>query len=212
MLIPLLGVSLKPFYGREDFPWLSVLEENYDGIRKEMLALYAEKFILPVKDLNKNVAVYIKDDQWKVFNLWVYGHRIDKNCELCPYTESILKKIPHFHSAFFSLLQPHKNIAAHRGVYRGNLLAHLGLVVPEDFTEYTLYVKDAAMHWKEGRAFAFEDSFVHSVENNSESFRAVLIVEFKREVPLLLKPFDWHIQRTLRSSYITHNILKVLAE
>lgn len=209
-MMPLLGMPIKPFYDKSDFPWLQLLEDNYAGIKKEMLEVYHNTPVPSVISVNKNVANMVLDEDWKIISLWVYGNRIDKNCSRCPFTESVVRQIPGFHSAFFSILEPGKNIAIHRGVYRGNTLAHLGLVVPEPHEQCKFYVGDACRSWEEGKAFVFEDSYDHYVENTATSLRVVLIVEFRRKVPFLLRPFDAYIQKVIFNSYITKNIVRRL--
>lgn len=209
-LMPFFGMKIKAFYDKEDFPWLQILEDNAEAIRSEMLAVYNNNMIPSVQDVNKNVSTYTTDDRWKTFVLWVYGNRIDKNCMLCPQTEAVIKQIPGYYTAFYSILEAGKSIDRHRGVYRGNTLAHLGLVVPEPISVCTFHVGKEKKHWEQGKAFAFEDSYYHYVTNDAKTFRAVLIVEFRREVPSILKPLDNYIQRKIRESYITKNILKKL--
>lgn len=209
-LMPIMGMPVKPFYGKQDFPWLQILEDNYEKIREEMLALYHHDLILKVKDVNKNVSDYVTDNNWKTFMFCMYGHRIEKNFALCPFTESILKQVPAYHTAFFSVLEAGKSIPEHRGVYRGNTLAHLGLVVPVPVSQCVFEVNGEVRNWEEGKAFVFEDSYMHAASNHADSFRAVLIIEFKRSIPFLLRPFDNFIQRTLKNSYITQNIVKIV--
>jgi aspartyl/asparaginyl beta-hydroxylase (cupin superfamily) len=209
-LMSLFGMKVKPFYDKSDFAWLQVLEDNYEIIKSELLNVYQGDFIKPTQEINKNVATYTTDDKWKIFTLWVYGNKIEKNCNLCPETNLILSQIPNFFTVFFSILEPGKEIKKHRGVYRGNTLAHLGLVVPKPITSCTFHVGNETKNWEEGKAFAFEDSFNHFVTNTASSYRAVLIVEFRRQVPKILRPFDNFIQNKIKNSSITRNILKGL--
>lgn len=211
-LMPIFGLKIKPFYDINDFPWLKELENNCDVIRKELLEVYNRDIVRPIHEVNENVSTFSNDDKWKIFTLYVYGSRIDKNAEICPYTEAVIKKIPGYFTAFFSILEPGKQIDKHRGVYRGNTLAHLGLVVPNPIKDYTFHVERESKNWEEGKAFAFEDSYPHYVTNTSKHLRAVLIVEFRRDVPRILRPFDNFIQNKIKNSYITKNIIKGLGE
>jgi aspartyl/asparaginyl beta-hydroxylase (cupin superfamily) len=211
-LMPVFGLEIKPFYDKTDFPWLQEFEESYEVIRQELLEVYKNDIVKSIHKVNENVSTFSNDDKWKIFTLYVYGNRIDKNSNLCPNTEAAIKNIPGYFTAFFSILEPGKQIDKHRGVYRGNTLAHLGLVVPNPIEGYTFHVERESKNWEEGKAFAFEDSYTHYVTNTSKHYRAVLIVEFRREVPRILKPFDNFIQNKIKNSYITKNIIKKLEE
>lgn len=206
----LCGMSIKCFYFKDTYPWLQYVEDNYEAIKAEMQYIYSNNLVPSVQDVNKNVSTYSDDDKWKTFILWVYGNKIEKNCALCPNTVAVIQKIPNFYTAFFSILEPGKEIKRHRGVYRGNTLMHLALVVPQPYTACTFHVGDQSHHWQEGQAFVFEDSYYHYVSNTAHTYRAVLIVEFRRDVPKLLQPLDSFIQKNIRNSYITKNILNKL--
>jgi hypothetical protein len=46
-LIPKLRA--KPFWGREDFPWLKVFEDNFEQIKEEVIALRSAKGFQPYR-------------------------------------------------------------------------------------------------------------------------------------------------------------------
>ena len=56
--------------------------------------------------------------------------KAEENCARCPETVRVLKSIPGMKSAMFSILAPRKHIPEHRGMYKGVLRYHLGLIVP----------------------------------------------------------------------------------
>lgn len=209
-LMVLFGMKIDSFYFKDTYSWLQEIESCHEAIRAEMIQIYEKNIIPAVQQVNNNVSSYSDDDKWKTFVLWVYGNKIEKNCALCPNTIAAIQKIPNFYTAFFSILEPGKQIKRHRGVYRGNTLMHLALVVPEPHTACTFHVGDKSHHWKAGEAFVFEDSYYHHVTNTADTYRAVLIVEFRRDVPAILMPFDNFIQKKIRDSYITKNILEKL--
>jgi beta-hydroxylase len=111
-----------------------------------------------------------------------YGKTSEPNLKRCPHTARALRKIPGLKTAFFSILSPRKHIPAHRGPYNGVLRMHLGLLVPEPGQRCRMRVGDGELHWQDGKAVVFDDSFDHEVWNDTDGTRAVLFVDFERRV------------------------------
>eukprot|EP00730_Choanoeca_flexa_P014083 TRINITY_DN6023_c0_g1_i2.p1 TRINITY_DN6023_c0_g1~~TRINITY_DN6023_c0_g1_i2.p1 ORF type:complete len:533 (+),score=113.78 TRINITY_DN6023_c0_g1_i2:83-1681(+) len=74
-----------------------------------------------------------------------------------------------------SVLAPGTHIKPHFGPTNHRVRLHLGLDVPESGA--VLLVDDNPVHWANGKAFAFDDSFIHEVWNNSTQPRTVLIFD-----------------------------------
>jgi aspartyl/asparaginyl beta-hydroxylase (cupin superfamily) len=92
------------------------------------------------------------------------------------------RSIPHLSQAFFSILDPGKNIPAHEAPTRSYLRYHLGLMVPET-NPPSIRVVDEHYTWQEGESMLFDDSWDHEITNTASSPRAVLIVDFLRPMP-----------------------------
>lgn len=86
-------------------------------------------------------------------------------------------------TAFFSILSPHKHIPAHKGLYKGIIRSHLGLLIPGQPGDCVMRLKDQYIHWKEGKAVVFDDTYDHEVWNNSDEVRVVLLVD-------VIRPFN----------------------
>jgi aspartyl/asparaginyl beta-hydroxylase (cupin superfamily) len=117
---------------------------------------------------------------WSALHLWRDGVRIEQACEIAPRTAELLDAMPlcripgRAPTAFFSILKAGKHIPPHTGVTNTRAIIHLGLVVPPD-CEFR--VGDEQRAWKEGEAFAFDDTIEHEAWNRSDQDRAVLIFD-----------------------------------
>jgi aspartyl/asparaginyl beta-hydroxylase (cupin superfamily) len=138
-------------------------------------------------DLLYSSARFHRDKRWNVFMLYCYKSLPEENRKLCPKTSAALDKIPYINQAFFSILDPGKGIPAHTGPTRAYLRYHLGLRVPKH-NPPTICVKDQLYTWKEGESVLFDDSWNHEIYNESDSVRAILIVDVMRP---FIAPVFW---------------------
>jgi beta-hydroxylase len=152
------------------------------------------------QDLSEAQRVLTEGDQWKTFWLYGYGQKAEENCARCPETDRVLQLIPGMKSAMFSILAPQKHIPEHRGMYKGILRYHLGLIVPGPEGSCKIRVGNDVRSWKEGKSMIFDDSHPHEVWNDCDSYRVVLFVDIIRPLPF---PFSvvnrliiWAISRT----------------
>lgn len=175
------------FFERALFPWFAELEAQTDAIRNEALALMANRA--------DAVRPYVRQDRgtpenkwsgldgsldWGASFLWQYGERNGSVCALCPVTAAAIDQIPKNHvpgkapSAFFSILQPGAHIPPHTGVTNTRAIVHLPLIVPEGCT---FRVGGETRAWREGEAFAFDDTIEHEAWNPTNRPRIVLILD-----------------------------------
>jgi aspartate beta-hydroxylase/beta-hydroxylase len=96
----------------------------------------------------------------------------------------LLKTIPNLSQVFFSILEPGKSIPKHNGPYMGYLRYHLGIQVPKK-NPPQIIINDQPYTWREGEAVFFDDSWAHEVNNTSDDYRAVLIIDVLRPMPLI---------------------------
>lgn len=172
------------FFDSDAFSWTKALERHWHVIRAELDGLLEERDSLPnFQDISPRQYAITRDDSWKTFFLFVHGQRVDENCERCPQTGRLLEGVPGILTAFFSILAPQKHIAPHRGRFAGVLRYHLGLVVPQPADRCWIRVGDDVSHWEEGQSMIFDDTYYHEVMNDTDSWRAVLLVDFLRPVP-----------------------------
>lgn len=175
------------FFDRSHFPWLPDIEARTDAIRAEALALAtrAGAAIRPYVQMEKGTpenkwSTLDGSLDWSACFLWEYGVRNDAICKLCPETAAALELAPRNHiegkapSAFFSILKPGAHIPAHTGVTNTRAIIHLPLVVPQGCR---FRVGGETRNWREGEAFAFDDTIEHEAWNDSAEQRIVLIFD-----------------------------------
>jgi len=173
-------------YDNRLFPWVERLEARWPEIREELLAILARRdAIPPLASISPDHRRIAPPAKWKSFFLQGYGYRIEENLRRCPKTAEAIADIPGLNSAFFSILDPGTHIPRHRGGTKAILTAHLGLVVPSDSQACRMALYDHMLHWEEGRAFVFDDTFHHEVWNDSDQLRAILLIQFRRPVGLI---------------------------
>ncbi|MBD8546137.1 aspartyl/asparaginyl beta-hydroxylase domain-containing protein [Sphingomonas sp. CFBP 8760] len=175
------------FFDRALFPWFAELEARTPAIRAEALAL--------MKDGGAGIRPYVRQEagtpdnkwsgldnnpDWSACFLYEYGVRNDEVCARCPETAAALAAAPQTDipgkapSAFFSILSPHAHIPAHTGVTNTRTIVHLPLVVPD---KCRFRVGGETRAWREGEAFAFDDTIEHEAWNDSDEARIVLILD-----------------------------------
>lgn len=198
MFFPTANVT---FFEPDSYPWVAPVEAEWHAIRKELDALLVRRDEIPnFQDLSEKQKVLTEGDQWKTFFLYGYGLEAEENCKRCPETVRILKRIPNMKSAMFSILAPKKHIPPHRGMWKGMLRYHLGLIIPGPKGSCRIRVGKEIRTWEEGKSLVFDDSHEHEVWNDSDSYRVVLFVDVLRPVifPLSLvnRTVVWITART----------------
>ena len=191
----------KTFFEPESFPWVATVEAEWPAIRKELDQLMVRRQDIPnFQDLSEAQKALTQGDQWKTFWFYGYGEKADENCACCPETDRILHLIPGMKSAMFSILAPRKHIPEHRGMYKGILRYHLGLIVPGPDGSCRIRVGNEVRTWKEGKSLIFDDSHPHEVWNDCDAYRVVLFVDIVRPLPFPLslanRVIIWAISKT----------------
>ena len=78
-------------------------------------------------DIATDVKSISTDRGWKTFFLMGFGTPSERNIALCPKTWAAVQNIPGLKTAMFSIFEPGKHLAPHRGPYNGVLRLHLGI-------------------------------------------------------------------------------------
>ena len=179
----------QPVFDARDFEWVPAVEADWRKVRAELDEVMKFRDAMPsFQDIVKEVGNIQGDDQWKTFFLKGVGMECEENARRCPATMEVLEKIPGCTTGFFSILSPHKHIPPHRGPWAGVLRLHLGLMVPEPAHQCRIRIGDQIHAWQEGRALVFDDTFNHEVWNDTDGYRVVLFVDFKRP---MRPPLNW---------------------
>lgn len=169
-------------------PQLREFDENYEAIRAEIVPLLDRRDDMPryheLDPLQKFISAG-SAERWNVFMFYSVGKPFEENLKACPKIAEILGRVPNLFQAFVSILDPKKSIPAHEGPYLGYLRYHLGIKIPQN-NPPSIRVRDQIHTWEEGESILFDDSWEHEVTNNSDSDRAVLIVDIFRPLPFHL--------------------------
>ncbi len=175
------------FFDRESFAWFAELESATAVIRDEYLALFAdapdadEPYVAyqPGEPVNQ-WAELNHSKRWGVRFLMRDGVPRPEVRDRCPQTTALLDRLPLLDvpgrgpAAFFSVLAPRTRIPAHTGSTNLRAIVHLGLIVPDGCG---FRVGGAVRQWREGEAFAFDDTIEHEAWNDSDMPRVVLIID-----------------------------------
>jgi aspartyl/asparaginyl beta-hydroxylase (cupin superfamily) len=175
------------FFDREHFPWLAELEAKTDIIHAELLQLLGsdDPGLSPYVTMPPGTPRNIWSDldnsaAWSALHLWKDGERIEAACARAPRTAEIVEALPlagipgRAPNVFFSILQAGKHIPPHTGVTNTRTIIHLPLIVPPGCA---FRVGGETREWREGEAFAFDDTIEHEAWNRSDQDRAVLILD-----------------------------------
>ncbi|KAL3215077.1 hypothetical protein MRX96_006659 [Rhipicephalus microplus] len=145
------GLKAQPWWDPNETPYasdLKELEKHWIDIKNEALSLMTDKGFKPE-------AENLRDSgDWKQFEMFVRGRKIERNCRLAPKT-----------CALISLM---KDAA---GCKRGQAKFSCPPKV-------RIRVANETREWKEGKVLMFDDSFEHEVWHEGDSLRLVLIVDF----------------------------------
>lgn len=180
-------VATDPVLDVRDFAWTALLREHWQVIRDEAVAVSQVGAAPSLATISPDHRSIARIGKWRSFFLWGYGYPIDENLARCPRTQALVQQIPGLNSAFFSILAPGTHIPAHRGVTKGLITCHLGLIVPRD-GDVRMRVADRVVRWAEGETLVFDDTYDHEVWNDTTGTRVVLLVQFERP---LKNPGKW---------------------
>ena len=175
------------------YPSLCRLEQNWNVIQEELDALLNNlpemiQYEKVDKRYSRQVGHSTKTqtkNEWRIEQFYLYGKRIKRGCNRAPRTAALLRSIPRVQTALFSVLEPGSHIKPHRGEYSGVLRYHLGVKIPSS-SDCQLRVEDRLYNWQEGKSFIFDHTDEHEAWNNSNKRRAILIVDFARQLPFPL--------------------------
>ncbi len=193
-----------PVFRNEQFTWTKLLEDNWRAIRKELEGILPYHHLLPnLQDIQQEQNVLNKDNDWKTFFLYGFGIKATQNCLACPVTTSLLEQIPDMKTAFFSVLSPRKHIPAHKGIFKGIIRSHLGLLIPGRMGDCIMRIQNEKVHWQEGKVVVFDDTYDHEVWNNADKIRVVLLVDVVRPFKFPLSILNKGIVNLIgNSSYV----------
>lgn len=173
------AVPNTPVIPVEQFPELKKLSDNWETIRDEATRLFDEGFIRAAAKNNDWGFYSFFKSGWKRFYLKWYDDFLPSARTLCPQTVELLNSIPNVHGAMFAMLPPGGKLGAHRDPFAGSLRYHLGLVTPNS-NKCRILVDGVECVWRDGEAFMFDETFIHSAENATDVNRIILFCDVER--------------------------------
>ena len=197
-------VPLTPFIERKYFPELDVLQNNWETIRDEALALYQSGHIAIKDDLP--ASSFYKDNRWTSFYLKVYDCDIPSARELAPKTMALIDQVPGMNLALFACLNPGKKLGKHHDPFALSLRYSLGLSTPN--SEDCAISVDGQWHtWQDGESILFDETYAHHTHNDSDAPRIILMSDIDR--PLKIKAVQatyYYFARFFNSLFVVDNI------
>lgn len=164
-----------------DFPEMKPLQDHWQIIRDEVLALNANGALAAATGYNDIGFNSFFRTGWKRFHLSWYGKEMPSAQLNCPKTVALLKSIPSIKAAMFASLPPGATLVRHGDPYAGSLRYHIGLVTPND-PKCFIDVDGERYFWKDGEPVMFDETYIHFAANETDHQRIVLFCDVERPV------------------------------
>jgi beta-hydroxylase len=170
-----------PILDNKHFPFLQSFTDNWETIRAELEKILVHREAIPgFQDVSPDQYRIATGKNWRTFILFGFKMKMEKNCKQAPVTTKLLEAVPNLQTAWFSILAPGYHIPAHRGVSKGIIRAHLGIIIPRDAEKCRIRVSDQIKVWRPGEIFVFDDTYEHEVWNDTEDERVILLFDIDR--------------------------------
>ena len=173
------AVPNKPYIDLNAVPELKLLEENWQTILAEGLALSQTGDIKKSDKLDDIGFNSFFKTGWSRFYLKWYKDSFPSAVASCPKTLALIDRCPNIKAAMFVVLPPGATLVKHRDPYAGSLRYHLGLKTPNS-EQCFIDVDGQRYHWKDGEAVLFDETFIHYAKNDTEENRLILFCDIER--------------------------------
>jgi len=160
--------------------------DTFSAIRSELASIrHAAPLIDEVLPAQRDIG----SPAWRLMPLKTLTQTHEATMRHTPRLAAFVSSHPEIVTAFFSSLAPGGTIPTHSGYCKGILRVHIGICTPEpDLVHLTLHTGapdgagDASvkLKWHQGKAIAFDDTYLHSVEHRGTKPRDVLWMDIVR--------------------------------
>jgi beta-hydroxylase len=199
------AVPSKPLLSEKELPELAPLSQNWQVMRDEALKLYDDGYIRTALNNNDIGFNSFFKRGWKRFYLKWYDQPLASAQALCPRTVALLNEIPIVKGAMFALLSPQSTLNPHRDPFAGSLRYHLGLVTANSDKCY-ISVDGERYWWKDGEAVLFDETYIHSVENDTDVTRIILLCDIERPLRFrAMQAFNRWVSKHIVTASATQN-------
>lgn len=186
------------------FPQLKLLQDNWQTIRDEALALYGMGHIAVKSDLP--ASNFYKDNRWKSFYLKIYDNDIPSARQLAPKTCALIDQVPGMNLALFAVLMPGKRLTQHHDPFAFSVRYSLGLSTPND-DRCGLMVNGAPYTWRDGEGIIFDETYLHAAYNDTDVPRLILMTDIDRPLRLrFVQKFYFYFARFFNSLFYIDNL------
>jgi len=174
----------------DDFSELAEIQENWQVISKEVLALYEKGYFETTSKAGENAyydigfRTFYKYGWSKFYLKWYGGYTHRSAINLCPETVKVLKNISSVNGAMFAIMKPKSQLTRHLDPAAASLRYHLGLATPNS-DECYINVDGATYSWRDGEAFMFDETYLHFVRNDTDQPRLILMCDVERPMNIL---------------------------
>lgn len=176
-------IPIQPYY--DDISLLMeavIIKMNFKTFKNEASRVYKNLKTIDgdmfFKGLSKN-----KNDWSRLYLKWF--DEIDPvGKQLCPESLNIIQTMPNIKIAMLSVLKPGTTIKSHKGPYRGCIRLHMGLMTPNS-DECFINIDGKSYSWRDGEVLLLDDSYLHYVENNTDSYRVILFCDIIRPMNIV---------------------------
>ena len=174
------AVPNRPILDEQSIPELKLLRDNWQPIRDEAMALFAQGQIKAADKYNDWGFNSFFRTGWKRFYLKWYDAPLPSALANCPKTVELLNSIPNVKGAMFASLPPGGKLVQHRDPYAGSLRYHMGLLVPKSPGECRIFIDGEPHYWHEGKGLLFDETYLHYAENTTSDDRIILFCDVER--------------------------------
>jgi aspartyl/asparaginyl beta-hydroxylase (cupin superfamily) len=202
-------IPTTPIIGNEHLHWTKELENRTATIQEEFEKIWKKPEEIPTfHQISPDQARISRGNNWKTYGLFIFGQKIQPNCEMCPKTTRILECIPGLQNAWYSILAPGYHIPPHRGPTRALIRCHLGLMVPKERDRCWIRIGEEIAYWQEGKVLLFDDTYEHEVKNATNEHRAVLFMDVDRPMDKIGRFLNLSILRVMQTTHYVKDPLK----
>jgi beta-hydroxylase len=174
------------WYNSSDFYFNRIIESNFEEIRTECMQLFESGEFIPHQQSKENVYETHKlANKWDVFDLRNGNNWIEEQCNKAPYTSTLLKSFLEIQNykygkVYFSVISGNSDVLRHKAMGLTSRTRHqLCIETPPNvgIDDLHLEVNQEIRAWEQGKIITFDDTFMHSVKNNTPHTRIVLIYD-----------------------------------
>jgi hypothetical protein len=163
-----------PYYDMTDSVCGRLLVQNYEAIRAELVAFWADQ---GHEMSDEYFGFRYVAEGWKTMSLYAGGYKHRRSAAKLPVLTAVIEQIPNMSSATVSVLKPHVKLRAHVGGTSAIIRTHLGIYIPDEPPAVGIRVTGHTRGWEPGRVFGIEMARRHLAWNDTDEARIAITVD-----------------------------------